>query len=181
VRSFRALAVSCLAAGLAVTTACSGGSKHPAKSSRSGSNSATSQSGQSGSNSAAGPAPTSSPSTSRSIGERTYKTRAFTPALTLVVPQEFAPRALVDSANFLNFETTQADVKMRFLKPAALVRPGATKPSAAPKTYAAWVAYLKGLANKGAVVSAVAAQKVAGHDVTFLTLGTTKVLSGVLG
>ena len=128
------------------------------------------------------PGPTQSSSTVPDRSASTaahYTTTKFSIPLSIDVAPLFGAGAPYDTPGLVSWtSTSEVNDKVRILAPVEVYPPGATTPEAVP---ADLVAYLKGLAEEGAVITDVTQATVGGKPATLLTATTSTSLDGVLG
>lgn len=111
-----------------------------------------------------------------------YRTRNFAPALTVAPPSWLPPEPAADERHFLTWvgEGVDVDRAVRFLSPVGLYDPG-HRPGRLGPLPRDYLAYLRGLARYGAVISAATSLDVDGHPATVVTASTQTGLDGALG
>jgi hypothetical protein len=99
--------------------------------------------------------------------------------LTLVVAAALAPTPTDDTPGLLSWTATANDNnRVRFLVPAEVYPPDATRPVPPPSDF---VAYVKGLADHGGGFTNVNTTTVGGVQATLITATATRALDGSLG
>jgi hypothetical protein len=133
---------------------------------------------------AADPAPSAEPaadsaSTSSSEGQpASYRSTTFTVPFQVEVPGWLPAQPSTEESNFVTWESTSADRKVRMLVPVSVFRPGETAPSAPPEDY---LGYLLDQARAGGEFADQKTVEVDGRQVTLLTATSSSELDGSLG
>jgi hypothetical protein len=132
---------------------------------------------------AADPAPSAGPTADgaaagSSAQPASYRSTAFTVPFEVEVPGWLPAQPSTEESNFVTWESTSADRKVRMLVPVSVFRPGETAPSAPPEDY---LGYLLGQAQPGGEFTDQKTVEVDGRQATLLTATSTNALDGSLG
>jgi hypothetical protein len=107
-----------------------------------------------------------------------FSSEKFSVPFDVDVPRWLPAEPSVEESNFVTWESTTADRKVRVLVPVSVYRPGDPEPTPPPTDY---LAYLREQTASGAVLTDERTLEVSGRSVTVMTATTDRALDGSLG
>ncbi|MEO7664334.1 MAG: hypothetical protein ABIV26_04355 [Candidatus Limnocylindrales bacterium] len=128
---------------------------------------------------AASVASLSTPSPAATAAEPRYATTNFRIPLSVVVAEGLPSTPTADTPGLLTWTaTSEPNNRIRFLSPAEVYPPGAKTPVPPPADF---LAYIKGQADRGGILTDMSATTVDGLPATLLTANASRPLDGSLG